>query len=190
MANEILSFFDDKYFEENSCGLLNLVDSEKSVTHQINILESANKTKEEANISQNRDTAKEEADSQLNLNEVSMIVHPVEINQSFPKQPSSEHLRNALEYRIKLIAPQNIVFQKGESRPIRTNVSITRKVAKLSMLLKPAENLILHNRDSQSFIDPNYRGPISVILQNPSSNRYYLASGTVIGYMILAPFQE
>ena len=93
MANEILSFFDDQYFADVvSTDLVNPENIDKTNQHQ---------------------TTSSESDDTGNSKSFSMIVHPVEINQSFPKQPASEHLRSILEYRVKLQVPQNIVFQKG-----------------------------------------------------------------------------
>ena len=69
-------------------------------------------------------------------------VLPVEINQSFPRQPTSESLSSLIEYRIKILAAEDLKFRPGEGIKVRTNTMVTRKAGKLSMLMKPAENLV------------------------------------------------
>ena len=114
-------------------------------------------------------------------------VMPVEINQSFPRQPTSESLSSLIEYRIKILAAENLKFLPGEGRNVRTNTMITRKAGKLSMLMKPAENLPLRFL-SEGLISPGFRGPLSVELHNSSGENVHLGSGSLLAYMVLTPF--
>ena len=116
-------------------------------------------------------------------------VMPVEINQSFPRQPTSENLSSLIEYRIKILAASNLKFQPGEGGKIKTNTMITRKAGKLSMLMKPAENLPLRFL-SEGLISPLFRGPLTVELQNSSGENVHLRAGSLIAYMVLTPFIE
>ena len=111
----------------------------------------------------------------------------VEINQSFPRQPTIDNLINMIEYRIKIMCTNNEIFESGQTKKIETNIRITRKPGRLSLLLKPADNLELR-LISEGFISPMLRGKIPVELQNPSPEGQHLPSGTVVGYLILTPF--
>ena len=114
-------------------------------------------------------------------------VPTVEINQSFPRQPAVEHLTNLIEYRIKILAAEDLKFQPGEGGKVKTNTLITRKAGRLSMLMKPSDNLPLRFLN-EGFISPSFRGPLTVELQNSSSENVHMGAGSLIAYMVLAPF--
>ena len=116
-------------------------------------------------------------------------VLPVEINQSFPRQPTSESLSSLIEYRIKILAAEDLKFRPGEGIKVRTNTMVTRKAGKLSMLMKPAENLPLRFL-SEGLISPLFRGPLTVELQNSSGTNVHLGAGSLVAYMVLTPFIE
>ena len=116
-------------------------------------------------------------------------VMPVEINQSFPRQPALECLLPLIEYRIKILAADDHKFLPGKEGTVRTNTSITRKAGKLSMLLKPAENLPLRCL-SEGLISPSFRGSLSVKFENWSSNDIHLSAGSLLAYLVLTPFIE
>merc|ERR1711963_1069097 len=94
-------------------------------------------------------------------------VPTVEINQSFPRQPAAEDLK----------------FQPGEGGKVKTNTLITRKAGRLSMLMKPSDNLPLRFLN-EGFISPSFRGPLTVELQNSSSENVHMGAGSLIAYMV------
>ena len=111
----------------------------------------------------------------------------VSICQAFPRQPTDDKLLDLIEYRIKVLSSHNEVFESGQSKKIETNIRIGRKPGRLSLLLKPADNLELRLL-SEGFISPMLRGKIPVELQNPSPEGQHLPAGSVVGYLILTPF--
>ena len=111
----------------------------------------------------------------------------VTICQSFPRQPLDNKLADLIEYRIKVLSSHNEVLESGQSKKIETNIRIGRKPGRLSLLLKPAENLELRLL-SEGFISPMLRGKIPVVLQNPSPEGQHLPAGSIVGYLILVPF--
>ena len=111
----------------------------------------------------------------------------VNICQSFPRQPLDNKLADLIEYRIKVLGSYNEVLESGQTKKIETNIRIGRKPGRLSLLLKPAENLELRLL-SEGFISPMLRGKIPVVLQNPSPEGQHLPAGSIVGYLILVPF--
>ena len=109
------------------------------------------------------------------------------ICQAFPRQPTDDKLANLIEYRIKVLSSNNEVFESGQSKKIETNIRIGRKPGRLSLLLKPADNLELRLM-TEGFISPMLRGKIPVELQNPSLEGQHLPAGSIVGYLILTPF--
>ena len=116
-------------------------------------------------------------------------VPTVEINQSFPRQPAVEHLTNLIEYRIKILAAEDLKFQPGEGGKVKTNTIMTRKAGKLSILMKPAEDLPLRFL-SEGLISPLYRGPVLVKVENSSGDNVHIRAGSIIAYMVMVPFIE
>ena len=114
-------------------------------------------------------------------------VSKVIINQSYPKQPTSDSLVENIEYRLKLKNESGVVFAPGEQKIIKTTTEIARKAGKLSMLMKPPDNLTLRFL-SEGFISPSFRGDISVSLQNATNEEVHLSAGTVVGFLIMSPF--
>ena len=111
----------------------------------------------------------------------------VEINQSFPRQPTDERMTKQIEYRIKVLSSHSEIFNSGQSKKIETNIRITRKPGRLSILLKPAENFELR-LNNEGFISPMLRGKIPVELMNSNIDVQHLPAGSIVGYLILTPF--
>ena len=165
MANAMLTFFDQRHFSENCCCL----SDEMSEGCPLHNPPTSVALESEAYIPSK--------------------VLPVEINQSFPRQPTLECLLPLIEYRIKILAAADHKFLPGQEGIIRTNTSITRKAGKLSILLKPAENLPVRCL-SEGLISPSFRGPLSVKFENWSSNNVRLSAGSLLAYLVLTPFIE
>ena len=110
----------------------------------------------------------------------------IDINQSFPRQPTQEHLTMLIEYRIRVLSNHPSVIKPGETIPIQTNIKVTRKAGKLSLLLKSAEGLPL--RLAEGLINPSFRGRLAVYFENPSSENVHLPAGSNVAYLILTPF--
>ena len=115
------------------------------------------------------------------------IVPQVEINQSFPRQPAQDYLTRMIEYRIRMLSSYSQVIKPGEIKKMRTNVTITRKSGKLSILLKSPENLPLRFI-SEGLLSPAFRGSLSVCFENSTSENIYLSPGSSLGYLVLTPF--
>ena len=165
----MLDFFDQKYFtEECTCITANKNDKESCPVHN-----------------QQRYASSEQSEHMIGQSHVDMV----EINQSFPRQPAAEHLSNLIEYRIKILCSTDINLQPGEKRKVSTNTMISRKAGKLSMLMKPAENLHLRFL-GEGLICPSYRGPLTVELQNSTGENVCICAGSLVAYMILTPFIE
>ena len=168
MATDMHSFFDHRHFARNCCCHTGEnQEGERCPVHNLTTIPSY----------EPEDFAKESK------------VLSVEINQSFPRQPTSESLSSLIEYRIKILAAEDLKFRPGEGIKVRTNTMVTRKAGKLSMLMKPAENLPLRFL-SEGLISPLFRGPLTVELQNSSGTNVHLGAGCLIAYMVLTPFIE
>ena len=115
------------------------------------------------------------------------IVPKVEINQSFPRQPAQDYLTRMIEYRIRMLSSYGEMIRPGEIKKIRTNVTVTRKSGKLSILLKCPENLPLRFI-SEGLLSPAFRGNLSVCFENSTSENIYLSPGSSLGYLVLTPF--
>ena len=165
MANAMLSFFDQRHFSEECCCLKDEM-NEGCPLH--------NPPTSQALESGGYAPPK---------------VLPVEINQSFPRQPALECLLPLIEYRIKILAADDHKFLPGKEGTVRTNTSITRKAGKLSMLVKPAEDLPLRCL-SEGLISSTFRGILTVEFENCSGNNVYLCAGSLLAYMVLTPFIE
>ena len=163
MANAMLSFFDQRHFSEECCCLKDEM-NEGCPLH--------NPPTSQALESGGYAPPK---------------VLPVEINQSFPRQPALEYLLPLIEYRIKILALDDYIFQPGHGGKVRTNTSITRKAGKLSMLLKPAENLSLRCV-SEGLINPLFRGLLSVEFENCGADKVHICAGSLLAYLVMTPF--
>ena len=113
-------------------------------------------------------------------------VPQVDINQSFPRQPAQDHLAMMIEYRIRVLSNHPSVIKPGEIVSIQTNIRVTRKVGKLSLLLKSPEGLPL--RLSEGLLNPAFRGNLSVYFENPTSENVNLPAGSNVAFLILSPF--
>lgn len=172
MAQQMLdNFFDDSYFQSSCTCHLN---SDENGGHQCNV--------HEKNIL----PPQPECMSTSDVNQ-RIIVPRVEINQSFPRQPPQDYLTQIIEYRIRLVLSEGEVIKSGEMKTIQTNVNITRKSGKLSILLKGPENLPLRF-NSEGLLNPAFRGILSVCFENATSENIHLSAGSNVGYLILTPF--
>ena len=116
-------------------------------------------------------------------------VRQVTINQSFPRQPTQDHLATMIEYRVKVLSNHSVIIGPGEIITLETNLSIGRKAGKLSLLIKPPEGLPLRFL-SEGLLNPGFRGRLSVKFESPSSVNVHLPAGSITGYLILSPFIE
>ena len=165
MANTMLtSFFDQRYMSEECCCHSDMMD-ERCPHHN--------------------PTAAISCVSGEGVGQPKVV--PVEINQSFPRQPILEHLIPLIEYRIKILALDDYIILPGQGGKVKTNTSITRKAGKLSMLLKPAENLSLRC-NSEGLISPFFRGALSVEFENSGSDKVHICAGSLIAYLVMTPF--
>ena len=114
-------------------------------------------------------------------------IQQVEINQSFPRRPLHEDLIPMIEYRIKLLSNNDIILKPGQIQEVQTNVIIKRKCGNLSMLVLGSEDKSIRFY-SEGYVNPNMRGRITVVLCNPHCEDIHLSAGTIVGFLILAPF--
>ena len=172
MAQQMLdNFFVDSYFQSSCTCHLN---SEENGGHHCNVHEKIILS------------AQPEYAPTLDVNH-RINVRQVEINQSFPRQPPQDYLTQIIEYRIRLVLSDGEVIKSGEMKTIQTNVNITRKSGKLSILLKGPENLPLRF-NSEGLLNPAFRGILSVCFENATSENIHLSAGSNVGYLILTPF--
>ena len=114
-------------------------------------------------------------------------VQQVEINQSFPRRPIQEELVSMIEYRIKILLNQDEILKPGQTKQVQTNLTVKRKCGNLSLLILSAD-LKTTRFCSEGFLSPNMRGRLTVTLNNPQSSDVYLAAGTIVSFLVLAPF--
>ena len=114
-------------------------------------------------------------------------VQQIEINQSFPRRPLQEELFPMIEYRIKILLNYGVILKPGQTQEVETNLTVKRKCGNLSMLILSAEQKFT-SFCSEGFVSPNMRGRLTVALINPHSTDVYLAAGTLVCFLILAPF--
>lgn len=184
MASAMLNFFDQDYFrvecqcgqsEENECAIHN--------TNKLPLTPNSGRT------SPNWPTPKIDGYKRKSGEEKNPSkACEIEINQSFPRQPNDEFLVGMIEYRVKLLSSENVVIEPGENKMVKTSVLIARKPGKLSLLMKPPDNLSLRFL-SEGYISQTYRGNLSVSLQNPHNEKVLIPPGTVVGFLIMAPFE-
>lgn len=168
--NNMLTFFDEHYFSEKcSCDTSN-DDLENNCEYHA-------RTGVENTVSIKNSSSKSTTND----------VQIVNISQSFPRQPVENYLTNMIEYRVKILLVQDKVFTPGESGPVLTNINVKRKPGKLSLMILAPENTSLRFL-SEGIISPNFRGQLSVHLQNPTCNQTQLNVGAIVGYLILKPF--
>ena len=112
----------------------------------------------------------------------------ITISPSFPRQPTSPTMTEVLEYRIKVLSSSTETFEPGETRRVLTNIDIAKKPGKLSLLLKPAQLQGFIFQD-EGYINPAYKGRISVSVQNSNCSNALIPARTVVAYLILISFQ-
>ena len=198
MKDHIPDFFDDRYFSPN-CSCTDFENAD-CLVHADQILKRKQDVKSE-NLYSSRgyytknsstkyqvESTDEELSSDKSVSQT-MKIDCVEINQSFPRQPTSEVLSSLIEYRIKLVSKEVCSLNPGEVKRVRTSLKISRKPGKLAMFLKPPENIQLRLLND-GYINPLFRGELSVQLQNPNSCVYTCPAGTIVGFIILTPFTQ
>ena len=191
MNSSILDFFDEKYFSPKcSCTDFENADCLEHADH----IQSRSGSIISENIEpavdssfQNSFISYSDANPSYSNTLCGMKKECVEINQSFPRQPTSEVLTSVIEYRIKLLCKEKYALGPGEVKKVCTTLKISRKPGKLAMFFKSPENLPLRFL-SDGYINPAFRGEVIVQLQNPNSTVYYCPAGTVVGFVILTPF--
>ena len=114
-------------------------------------------------------------------------VQQVEINQSFPRRPIQEELVSMIEYRIKILLNYDEILKPGQTKEVQTNLTVKRKCGNLSLLILAAD-LKTTRFCSEGFLSPNMRGRLTVTLNNPQNSDVHLAAGTIVSYLVLAPF--
>lgn len=191
MAQAMLNFFDEHYFSEDcSCDLNKSSDRwrENCLIHSVTPI---NPNTHQQATQPTEEPTKHTHQANLNFKptESSKIssTHRVEINQSFPRQPTFSHHQDIIEYRIKVLSLYDLVFQPGEVKQITTNLSFTRKPGKLSALLKPVDNLPLRFL-GEGIVSPSYRGSLIIPLQNLTNNIICLRAETLVAYLIMSPY--
>ena len=182
MEQPSLNFFDDQYFSE-AC-LCDMNKSDSCPIHKV-IVEEQKQKKTIPVFNEQYFTDLYQVKSQK---KTTQPVKLVEINQSFPKQPSNE-LTPFIEYRVKLFACEEIIFFPGECKTLQTNTSITRKYGSLSLLIKTVENSPL-NCQNEGFINPSFRGNVTLQFGNAKYEHVVIVAGSLVGYLILTPFIE
>ena len=199
MEKTALNFFDEQYFSE-AC-LCDMNQSDSCPLHKVNVEDQRNKKTtplfEESYCLEpclcDRNQSKSCPLHKVNIEvqrekKTTQAVKLVEINQSFPKQPTND-LIPFIEYRVKLFACEEIIFFPGEHKSIQTNTSITRKYGRLSLLVKPAENHPLKCQN-EGFLNPSFRGNVSLQFGNAKYEHVIIVAGSLVGYLILTPFIE
>ena len=113
----------------------------------------------------------------------------ITINQTSLRQPKSKSMLEALEYRLKVQASSSSTLLPGETRKFLTNIEIGKKPVKLSLLLKSAEMAGVRFL-SEGYINPTWKGRVSVTLQNANCANAIIPAGTVVAFLILSPFVQ
>ena len=114
-------------------------------------------------------------------------VQQVDINQSFPRRPLQEELLPMIEYRIKILLNYDVILKPGQTQEVETNLTVRRKCGNLSLLILSAEQKFT-TFCSEGFVNPNMRGRLTVALSNPHTTDVYLTAGTLVCFLILAPY--
>ena len=189
MAQALLDFFDEDYFA-NACTCDNSDYTSKTTCEIHGDIPQGKERK-------GKDTSSDSAllclhqhipaPATAQPSESGSVVPQVVINQSFPRQPTQDILAGMIEYRIKVLSSHKASFGPGEVKNIQTNVSVTRKPGRLSLLLKSPETIPLRFL-SEGILDPTMRGCLSVTFENLSSTNIHLAAGSNVGFLILSPF--
>ena len=177
MAQGLLDFFDEDFFSEAcTCG-------NSSVTGQVICNVHVNTVK--SPLLEDTIQEKKEVDSSRK----DWTVPQVDINQSFPRQPTQDHLVNQIEYRIRILSNHETVIKPGEIKRVQSNVSVTRKAGKLSLWILTPDGIPLRFI-SEGILDPAFRGRLSVQFENPTSEEIHLPAGCNVGYLVMTPFMQ
>ena len=102
--------------------------------------------------------------------------------------PVPYHLHHLIEYRIKLLLKNDVLFIPGETQVVNTSCVLRGKIrGAMSMHLIPFENLPI-SFESAGYIWRKYSGRVVNKLTNYTANSVKLNSGTPVGYIVMQPF--
>jgi hypothetical protein len=122
MASAMLDFFDNRYFHEG-CQCEQSQDGNCEIHNSNNISLTPNSDRTSPNWpSIKRDECQVKRDGEITSSKVIKVV----INQSFPRQPADDSLVDVIEYRVKLLSAESVVFAPGEHKIINTSAEISR----------------------------------------------------------------
>ena len=127
----------------------------------------------------------------VEFNHINGVEDDYNLEDFFPKS-IAEHLQPFIEYRIKVVMKEDLLFLRGESQLVNTSCVIKRKNrskggGKLSMHLVPCETLPL-SLESGGYIDTSFKGRIVLKLTNYSGEIKRFCAGTPVAYIVLQPF--
>lgn len=98
------------------------------------------------------------------------------------------HHHSLIEYRIKLLIKEDVVFQAGESQLVNTCCLLKGKNRiRLSMFLSPNECVPL-TFESGGYIDHKYAGRVMLKLTNYSNKKINVKAGAILAYISMQPF--
>ena len=106
---------------------------------------------------------------------------------SFFTEELQYHLQLLIEYRIKLVLKQTVIFHASESQSVETCRILDKKIIKLCLTLKPKEQLPV-TFESEGGISSRNEGRVKVKLTNYSCQPMKMYAGSTVGYIVLQPF--
>ena len=109
------------------------------------------------------------------------------LEEIIPKTMKPYH-HSLIEYRIKLLIKEDVVFQAGESQLVNTCLLLKGKNRiRLSMFLSPNEILPL-TFESGGYIDQKYAGRVMLKLTNYTNKKINVKAGAILAYISMQPF--
>ena len=109
------------------------------------------------------------------------------LEEIIPKTMKPHH-HSLIEYRIKLLIKEDVVFQAGESQLVNTCLLLKGKNRiRLSMFLSPNELLPL-TFESGGYIDQKYVGRVMLKLTNYTNKKINVKAGAILAYISMQPF--
>ena len=109
------------------------------------------------------------------------------LEEIIPKTMKPHH-HSLIEYRIKLLIKEDVVFQAGESQLVNTCCLLKGKNRiRLSMFLSPNECLPL-TFESSGYIDQKYAGRVMLKLTNYTNKKINVKAGAILAYISMQPF--
>ena len=109
------------------------------------------------------------------------------LEEIIPKTMKPHH-HSLIEYRIKLLIKEDVVFQAGESQLVNTCLLLKGKNRiRLSMFLSHNELLPL-TFESGGYIDQKYAGRVMLKLTNYTNKKINVKAGAILAYISMQPF--